>query len=114
MRPIWADFNDIEDDDYVVVDLDSSHVADEKNNFHEGMTVELSDGVHECLGEIVAIDVDNWLARVKLDWDTWHSVISSIAMESDVNSIVFEQGYLEHYPPMKIEQSAQDPVTISP
>jgi hypothetical protein len=114
MMRLWADFNDIEDDDYVVVDLDSSEIANGEDDLHEGTRVDLSDGAHECQGEIVAVDLANRLVRVKLDWATWHSTISRITMESDVNSIIFEGGYFEYYPPVEIEQSERDPVSISP
>lgn len=70
---LWADFNDIEEDDYVVADLDYAQFFRDEE-LHEGALVDLFDGGgHECQGTIVSVNSDNRLVRVKLDWSTWRS-----------------------------------------
>jgi hypothetical protein len=70
---LWADFNDIEEGNYVVADLDYAQFFRDED-LHEGAPVNLFDGGgHECQGVIVAVDSGNRLVRVELDWTTWRS-----------------------------------------
>jgi hypothetical protein len=115
MMRLWADFNDIEEDDYVVVDLDSSEIADGEDDLHVGTRVDLFDGGgHECQGEVVAVDLAKRLVGVRIDWATWHSpaqLSEPITMVLDTSTIIladesFNKDPFEGRRPLKIEQGA--------
>jgi hypothetical protein len=70
---LWTDFNYMEDEDTVWADLDQaeSYFEDE---LQLGRRASLFDGVgHECMGNIIALDLDNRMVELVLDWDTWSS-----------------------------------------
>jgi hypothetical protein len=106
---LWTDFNDIEDDDYVVADLDSSEIADGENDLHEGARVDLfDDGGHECQGEVAAVDRANRLVRVRIDWATWRSsaqLSEPITAEWEANSVLVQEGSFQ-------EPHFADPLTV--
>lgn len=114
---LWVDFNDIEDRDYVDADLDDAESLRE-DELREGTRVDLFDGGgHESQGELVAVDLDERVVRVKIDWATWRSpaqLSEPITMAFDVNTIIFTDSRFEHRPSDEIEQSERYPATISP
>jgi hypothetical protein len=114
---LWVDFNDIEDHDYVEADLDNAESFRE-DELREGVRVDLFDGGgHESQGEVVAVDLDEKLVRVKIDWATWRSptrLSDPVKMAFNVETIIFVSSRFEPRPPDEIEQSERHPATISP
>ncbi len=70
---MWTDFNYMEDENVVWADLDQAESYFE-DDLRIGRRAELFDGVgHECMGNIIALDLDNRMVEIVLDWDTWRS-----------------------------------------
>jgi hypothetical protein len=79
---LWADFNELEGD---VIEADLEFAASfTEDKLAPGSRALLFDGGgHEVVGEIVAVDLEERLVRLRVDWNTWESPMKHLQLERE-------------------------------
>jgi len=70
---LWVDFNEVEDDEQIVADLEFAAYFTTAN-LVPGASAELfDDGGHSCMGRVVSYDEKNREVTLRILWESWRS-----------------------------------------